>query len=140
MRKTATKAHRGLATRPRFRMSAPMNPARFFPALTLIAALCVALASMALAGRMAPVGQNAPDYLAFVVMAGPDALCEGHDADHSNHDCPFCRLLADPVAPVRAHVFWQLDPWVTVQHQHDLTVHSQRHHRPSFARGPPHAG
>lgn len=122
---------------PSLRMSAPMKPGCFFPAMALIAALCIALASIASAARMAPVGANAPDYQAYLATGGVDDLCADGDLAHTDHDCPFCRLLSDPDDLTPTPAIWQLDPQESPLRLVALTVHDQLHHSDVFTRGPP---
>jgi len=103
-----------------------MKPGCFFPAMALIAAFCMALASITSAAHMAPVGANAPDYQAYVATGGLDDLCESETTHNADHDCPFCRELADPEDLTPTTVAWVLEVPPDALRQHSIA-----------ARGPP---
>ncbi len=73
-----------------------MRPSLHQRVIGLVAALLVAAVSLLSASAMAPAKMDRPDAAAYLAVAGSLAdLCGGQDTQ-DRHDCPFCRLLADP--------------------------------------------
>lgn len=78
----------------------------------VLAAVCIALASVASANRMALPADHDPALVAYVQAGGSlhDLCLPDEGTGHSDHDCPFCRLLADPDDLTPAQVTWMLVP------------------------------
>ena len=105
--------------------------------IAMIAALCVAAASVASAARMAPVGENAPEYQAYLATGGLGDLCDSETTAHTDHDCPFCRELAEPDDLMPATMAWLMDTPPEPLLRHDLVSLDQLHQHSVPARGPP---
>lgn len=115
-----------------------MQLRRTYRLIALIAAFCVALSSVASAQRMVPADVPSLEMQAFFVAGGTlDDLCLTNGSGHVDHDCPFCRLLADPEQIAPANAAWtELQP-PPDQRLVNLTPRDLRLALDVSARGPP---
>lgn len=105
--------------------------------LTVCAVLCIALASVVSASKMAPQQADLPQVAAFLEMGGSlDQLCGGQVPDAAFH-CPFCHLLSDPTIPAPMPRIWLLSQETAPQRSADLTTGDQQFRLHAIPRGPP---
>lgn len=105
--------------------------------MTLCAVLCIALAGVVSAGKMAPERTDSPQIAAYLATGGSLAeLCGGQVPDEAFH-CPFCHMVAEAQITAPESRVWVLAQDRAPQRSADLTAGDQQYRLHHVPRGPP---